>query len=164
MKKLEEKFKSGQSLIEVLIAVAILSFVIVIFLFSFSNLAFSYVNHQYQIEATQYAREGLEMVYNISVNSENWEDFVDLADPDKTYSPFIAPEGLVLIEGVETIEEKFTREIFLEKALRDPVTGEITGDSGEEDENTLKATARVSWQFQAEDQYITYITYLINWQ
>jgi prepilin-type N-terminal cleavage/methylation domain-containing protein len=62
--------QSGFTLVETAVAMAILSLVMYAFVGSFINQAHSQLRSQLLLQAADYAREGLEVVYNLSSNTQ----------------------------------------------------------------------------------------------
>lgn len=164
MKMSRAKINSGQTLVELLIATAVFSLIIGPFLSSLINLTAAQVRYRHRIQATQYAREGLEIVYNQAVNAEEWNDFAHYADnPDQSFHPALVGGYFSLEPGSETIG-KFTREITFQKAWRDAEGNVVDEETGSEDENTIRVVAEVFWQDRGKDQEIELTTYLINFE
>lgn len=163
MKMLKRKAQSGQMLIEPLLAIAIFGLLLAPFLGSISNLAHSQVKYRHQTEAVQYAREGLEIVYNIAVNVDNWSDYFMVDDYHLgTFHPDLSGSRPDLASGSETVRGRFTREINLAKAKRNSSDGNLDEKSGEDDDKTLRVISKVTWDEQGQDQKIELTTYLIN--
>lgn len=174
MKALKTKINSGQTLVEVLVAAAIFSLILTPFLSSLLNLTRAQVKYRHQTQATQYAREGLEIVYNIAVNTDSWADFAAYAnnpDPNNPDLYYPVPIGmpsvytlLSLQRGTQSLAGgTFLRAIFFQKARRDDVSGNLSEDpTAPEDSNTIKTTSRVSWQEGGREQKVEFNTYLID--
>jgi len=162
MTKSKAKISCGQTLFELLIAMAIFALIITPFVSSLINLTSSQVKYRHRIQATQYCREALEIVYNLAANYPSWEDFVTTyADPLKTYYPSQSGE-LDLIEGIEpAIEGRFSRQIVITKALRNN-QGNIDKNDSNPDDNTIEIISRVFWKERNKNEKIEIITYLIN--
>lgn len=162
MKISKKQLESGESLIEPVIAIGIFGAVLIPFILSVSNLIFFQAGYASRIQASHYAREELEITYNIAINTDNWESFVN-----KYHSGIFHPEttgNLKLIPGEETIEGGFTRQITISKAWRDNDTGEIVaeGTNSWEDANTLEVVSKISWRERGIPRNIELTTYLIN--
>jgi prepilin-type N-terminal cleavage/methylation domain-containing protein len=153
----------GQTLLEILIGVAVLGIIASPTISSLINTGRTTLKYNHQIRATQYAREGLEVAYNLAVNSDNWQELVDLTEnPAATYYPTLTPGGFsTLAEGIETLEDQFYRAIFIQKAKRD-TNGNLDEENGQEDPNTLRVITRVLWQEGQTNQVVKLETYLIN--
>ncbi|HUW21678.1 MAG TPA: prepilin-type N-terminal cleavage/methylation domain-containing protein [Candidatus Bathyarchaeia archaeon] len=165
---MKQKAAKGQTLIELLIATAIFALIISPFVSSLANLTFAQVRYRHQIQAAQYAREALEIAYNIIINLEDtqaWDTFVaDYADNGQVYHPTLT-EPLSLMTGIELpIAGKFSRQIAFEKARRDNDTLDIDKNGAIIDSNTLKITVTVNWNDQGKTQDVKIFTYLINFK
>jgi len=134
--------QSGQSLIELVVALGIFVIVISVLVFLILN---SYVAGRLASEITQanfLAEEGLEAARSIRDN--NWQDLTN------------GDHGLIISGGnwqfsgtSETIDGKFTRVITVEEI----------------DPDRKKITSKISWQFtETRPQEVQLITYLTNWQ
>lgn len=139
-----KKNTGGQTLIELLIALAVFAITSMAFLSSLVNLMSAHVRYRQQNQAVQYAREGLEITYNLAVNSNDWNEFLNLASNSHPYHP-TSSGSLGLEENSETISSIFTRSIILEN-----------------EDNNIKATALVEWQQQGKAQQVELSTYLID--
>lgn len=149
-------------LIEPLLAIAIFGLLLAPFLGSISNLAHSQVKYRHQTEAVQYAREGLEIVYNIAVNVDDWNDYFMVDDHHLgTFHPDLSGSRPDLASGPEPVGGRFTRKINLAKAKRSN-DGNLDEKSGKDDDKTLRVVSKVSWDEQGELQEIELITYLID--
>lgn len=134
-------YESGQSLVELLVAIAI--FVIVVSTLLFLVLD-SYVAGRLASEITQanfLAEEGLEAARSIRDN-----DWVDLINGD--HGLMIFGGNWQFSGGSEVIDGKFTRVVRVE---------EINSDR-------KKVTSQITWQFtETRVQEVKLITYLTNW-
>ena len=159
LKLTKRKKISGQVLMEPIVAIAIIGLVLGPFVAYLGNLVRSQTKYRHQAQAAHYAREGVEIVYNIAVNA-NWEAFTDnLNLPDKFRDDGRNPPALVA--GETNTTGRFTRETQIEKARRD-TQGNITAGGGQEDPNTLKVTSKVTWEEKEKIEEISFTTYLIN--
>ena len=147
--------QQGQTLLEITIAVAILGWIIVMAIASYVNLASAQLRTRLRTQATQYAREGQEIPYNLSL--QNWEEFSKL---NGDYHPVLSGTTLILQPGNETIAEKFTRSIHIEPARRDP-EGNISDKNGV-DKDTMKVISTVVIETTKNKQEISLTNYLIN--
>lgn len=145
MRFLKSKSVLGQSLIELLIAVAVFGLIITPFLGSLLNLTTAQVRYRHRVQASQYAREGLEIAYNLVVNSQDWDDFADTYD-GQTWHPS-STDPLELVEGTELIDgDKFTRGISFEK----------------KDAEILEVSSKITWEDRGKEQEVELITSLID--
>ncbi|MFC1790818.1 prepilin-type N-terminal cleavage/methylation domain-containing protein [Patescibacteria group bacterium] len=156
---------SGQSIVELLIAMAVFSIIIVPFLSSLRNLTLGQLRDRNRIQAAHYAREGLEIVYNLSLNSEDWESFMALANTGRAYYPSFTPSGVTLATGEEQLEGgKYKRQILLESGLRDGEGNPTRGidEPGVVDPKLLFAQSIVKWDDRGNEEEILLVTYLIE--
>lgn len=147
--------QQGQTLLEITIAIAILGWIIVTAVSSYVNLTTSQLRSRLKIQATQYAREGSEIAYNISL--QDWDNFDDL---DGDYHPVISSNVYILVPGSETISNKFERTVRIEKARRD-ANGDLS-DTGAQDPDTMKVVSSVVIDSPTTNQEIKLTSYLIN--
>lgn len=145
----------GVTLIETIIAAAILGVLFVVFVSSLASIGFSEVKARSKTEATQLAREASEISYNLSV--QDWDAFASLSG---TYHPELLGSLYSLSSGEETIDSYFTRSVVIEPALRDD-SGNIS-DTGSPDYSTIKVTSLVTWNEADLDQTVELVTYLNN--
>jgi type II secretory pathway pseudopilin PulG len=163
MKPLKTKINSGQTLVEVLIGVAIFSLILSPFLSSLLNLTTANVKYRQQTQATHHARELLEIAYSLSVNADSWtDDFAALADdPTQPYYP-VQESGIYSLFSLEKDTQtvgRFERAFYFQKARRDE-EGNLTEDpTAPEDLNTIRVTSKVTW---GQNQEIELVTYLID--
>lgn len=159
------KTQKGISIIEVLVAIAIIGLVITIFIeistFSIQNTT----RLQESQQAGILAQEAIEATRNFR-DATDWtaDGLGSLATGTTTpYHPEKAtgtPHIWELISGAETINN-FTRKIIIEKVSRDSNDNiENTYNSSNEDPDTRKIKAVVSWP-QGKTELTTYLT---NWQ
>jgi type II secretory pathway pseudopilin PulG len=157
MRPLKTKINLGQTLVEVLIGVAIFSLILNPFLSSLLNLTTANVKYRHQTQATHHARELLEIAYNLSVNADSWNDFAALAnnpEPDNPIPYYPVQESGVY--SLSSLESDNTQEVGrFERALyfqqEDPTGGGSL--------NTIKVTAKVTW---GQNQELELVTYLID--
>lgn len=161
MLKIREKFffTYGQSLIEVIVAVAIFviiaggAVVVVLGALSSSRLG------EEETQATFYAAEGLEAIG--SIRNKGWENLVNGEyGVAKTSGEWVF-SGTSDLNGAG---EKFTRVVSVSDAYRG-VGGNITESSGVVDSDTKKITSTVSWDFTLKRANSVQMTkYFTNWQ
>src|SRR3972149_9558225 len=104
---MKRKFQKGQGLVEALVALVIFSIIAVVFVSSVVNLSNSQVVSRARSQAVQYAREGLEIAYNVSYR--DWGDFKAL--PEGLYKPETKTGvvSLAVADSPEVLEGKFVR-------------------------------------------------------
>jgi hypothetical protein len=148
----------GQITLEPVIAIAVFAIVIVPFISSVSNLLSFQVKNRRMAQASQYAREGLEITYNLAATVDDWEEFVDKTG--KEYYPSAA--GTLVLHEFDSnnavLDELFTRKIILSKAERDGENNVV--ESGTPDPNTVKAVCQVAWEERGQPMSVEQVTYL----
>ncbi len=159
------KSNKGIGLIEILVAISIISVALVSLMGLFSNYIKIAQHQEKNIEAINLAEESIEAIR--AIRDESWTNLSDLT-LGAIYHPAKqgTPQKWLLALGTETIND-FLREIFFENALRD-VSGNIVESGGAADPDTKKITSTVCWNSQtscteAKDK-ITLITYISNWK
>jgi len=159
------KYPRGQTIVETLIATVIFAIIVTPFINSVANLTSSQIRNRHRSQAIQYARGGIEIVYNLAINSPSWEGFAQLADnPEKIYHPTSYPDNLALIEGEEIIGQRFVRQIKFKKAPRDESGNLDESSPTQEDQNTIRATSLVSWEDRGKQEKVELVTYLIDFE
>lgn len=155
------KTEKGVSIIEILIASAIIGIALVGFLgiLSFSVRVFVLAEEKSQADAL--AQEALEIVRNFR-DTTKWNiDGIGILASGVSY--FLQQAGSPLKwslnQGTETING-FTRQIIFENVMRDSNDNIVEG-GGALDLDTKKVITIISWR---EDESIEIITYLTNWQ
>jgi len=129
------KRQDGYSLIEIVLAVAILAIVMVPLVGVMIRGYSVGVDIGDQIQAVFYAQEAMESAYNVL--SHQWEE-VSVGE----YHPDLGSGVWVLLTGSEEIGD-FTRVITISNALRD-ADGNLS-DSGDEDKKTKRVEVSVHW-------------------
>lgn len=170
MKIIKRRIEHGQLLIEVLVAVAIFSAIIIPFILSLSNLIFSQTRYHQRVQAANFAREGLEITYNIAANTTDWNNFVATHHLGTFYPSTSGELELIRVENDSdgVIEGKFTERITIAKVWRDNESDEIVNDEVVaedlrwEDKDTLEVISKVSWPELGEPKEVEFATYLIN--
>jgi len=116
------------------------------------NLTRNQVKYRRRIQATQYAREGLEITYNIAVNTatEDWDSLIYVLGNDSGLARRPTQDLNDNYAGFTDGEEPglggiFTRGLYFAHS-----------------DDTLKVTSRVSWQESGKNQEIELLTNLIN--
>ena len=169
MKKHWQDNKQGMSVIEILIAITIIStaLVSILSLATFS-LRVAIFNKETAL-AKNLAEETLEQVRNfrdgITWNNddpENKYDGLGVVATGIAYYPKKStdtPPKWQLIQGEETVGG-FTRKVVFENVSRDTTNYNIVENGGENDPDTKKVTVTVSWG----NKKVEIITYLTNWK
>ncbi len=157
LKTLHNKNVQALSLLELVIAVAMIS-VIFIAGFQVFHLALRTVDRakEYTI-AEQLTHDLIELT--VAKRNEDWNSlipgeyyFVEDIDPDV---------GFVFTAGQETIDQ-FTRSVTIEAVTRD-VSGNMAS-SGTVDDNTMKVIAVTTWTNKGLNFDVTFEQYLTNWR
>ena len=150
--------KSGQSVIEVIVAVAILviiaasSVTVVLGSFSTTRLA------EEETQAALLAVEGLEATQ--SIRNQNWANLTNGSHG------LLFSGGNWTFNGSSDIDptNTFTRTTTIAEVQRDG-NGDIVGSGGTVDVDTKKTTVDVTWNFTPTRQNTVSMTsYLTNWQ
>lgn len=144
--------QAGVSIIEVVVAVAIIAIMVVTVGFSIT----SYVNARSQLlnnaKALYLAEEGYEMLR--MVRDENWEDISDLTIGD-TYGFDVATTSIAIVGAPEVIDGDFTRSFVVGRLIRDTnddidlVTGSSIDADGRIVTVTVTGPNGVSSSFEA---------------
>ena len=152
------RFKSGSSIIEIIIALGIFIIIaassVVIILGSFSTTRLA----KEKIKATLIAQEGLEAVQ--SIRNQDWANLVT-----GTYGLEESTGNWVFASNPDIDSSgKFIRQVIVSDVERD-INQEIVSSGGTIDEDSRKATVTVNWSFTPSRQIeVTLETYLTNWQ
>jgi type II secretory pathway pseudopilin PulG len=176
MNKSRRRLRSGFTLVETAIATVILAFVMVNIISSFVNLTHSQVRSLLILRAADYAREGLEVAYNISANTYNNPDSWDLKirskalSPDEYYPIFTQLTGEIsLASGSEVINGIFHRSLKFYEVCRDPDNASPTYSAiishsppCDLDTNVVKVVSTVSINHANSLNDIEIYSYLIN--
>ncbi len=149
--------QQGQSLIELLIAMAI--FVLVVSSIMFLTLDSHIATQQgdQRMKASLLGQEAMEAAS--SIGNRGWKYLTP-----GSYG-LSSENGIWELSGAyDTIEDYFTREIQIAYAQRDS-DGEIVPSGGVTDYNTKKITSKLSWDFrEADESELTLEEYLVNWR
>ncbi len=153
---INKKPSSGQSVIEVIIAVAIF---VILASGSVTVILGSFLSSRQGSEETQasfYAQEGLDAVK--SIRDQSWEFLVD-GDHGLSFAG-----GKWVFNGTSEVLGKYTRKITISPVNRS-VGGDIAPTGGTLDPNTKKAVALVTWNFTPiKTSSVEMSSYLTNWQ
>ncbi len=156
--------KKGISVIEILVAVAILAIALVslLELVGFSLRASNLVKQT--IQAKNLTQETIEAVRNFR-NQTSWDiDGLGVLIMDNAYhleTTSDTPPAWTLVAGEETIDI-FTRKVVFGTVFRD--ANDDIADSGTEDPDTKIATTTVSWEKRGGIHQVEIVTYFTNWQ
>jgi len=156
--------KKGISIIELLTAVAIISFAVVslLELTSFCLRITSIINQNNK--ANNMAQEMMEQIRNFR-DVTSWNiDGLETITPSTDYYIQKAgtPATWQLIQGTKTVNG-FTRKAVFEDVMRD-LNDDIVESGGVNDPNTKKITVTVSWEERGNSRQIEFVSYFTNWK
>lgn len=168
--------RSGFTLVETTIATAILAYVMYNFIGAFVNLAHSQVRSLLHFQAADYARESLEIAYNISSNTldqaDAWNTLIrnKSLTPDDYYPVFNPLTHEVTLEsGVDVIDSFFQRSLVFYQVCRDPdILSPTYGDiiysppPCDLDEKVVRVVSKVRINHTLTHTDIEISSYLIN--
>ncbi len=127
----------GQTLIELLITIALAAIIIPALLVGFSVARSGRAQQDQRLQATTYLKEAQEAVRVVGQNG--WTNLAN-----GTYRPEVSGSTWALVSGAETINSNFTRQIVISDVFRDLV-GAIATTGGTLDPSTKKIIISVSW-------------------
>lgn len=164
------RLQSGFTLVETAIATAILAYVTVNFVGSFVNLAHSQVRSRLMLQAADYARESLEVVYNLNANTYNNPGSWDTEIYDKvnnTFHPHFDPisKEVSLVSGSDPLNSFYQRSITFHEVCRDPGDGEPTSPPCpllEIDPNVVKVVSTVTVNHAGTSTDVEISSFVIN--
>ena len=152
------KLKKGISIIEILVVIAILGIALtsLLGLANFSLGAASLIKQT--TKANAISQEAMEAVRNI--RDSDWAKITN-GNHGLTNAA-----GFWDFAGTENVINGFIRTILIDNVSRDPITDniEITYNPANDDPNTKKATATVSWQERGRTHQVVLVTYFTNWK
>jgi len=144
--------KSGFTLLEVVISLAVLSILVATFMPILGWLMTRSKATMYDTQAGLILQEGMEVSYNVMVGSwdEDWSVY-----PEGKYHPAIdvsaSPEKWVLLSGAQTgVQAKFDRQIEIKPVCRNNgdgklIPGNCPPTAGTRDNNSKLLTTTVNW-------------------
>lgn len=156
---------SGQSVIEVIVAVAI--FVIIAgssVVTILGSLSASRLGEE-ETQATQLAVEGIEAAQ--SIRNQGWDDPLLATDCTTAVSScgLVSSGGTWAFSGTEDVNGKFTRKIWVDPVERDAIDDDIVSSGGTTDDDTRLVTSSVTWDFTSGRTNTVEVTeYVTNWQ
>ncbi len=148
--------KKGQSLIEILVVIAIMSIVLPAIISGFVVSREGRVQQQRRLRAAEIMKETQEIVRIIRENG--WSNIAI----DNTYHPVVSGNSWTLVAGSDIIDG-MTREIIVTSVYRE--NGKIVTSGGSLDPSTKAITVRIAWNqpFPSAVQSDFYLTrYLEN--
>lgn len=157
-----QSYNKGVSLIEILVALAILA---IVFATLFSLTSFSLrmiVSAKQTIQANYLAQETIEAVKNFR-DGTIWDlDGLGKLATSTDYFPLATSSKWQMVQGIEEISG-FTRKVVFQDVKRDS-NFNIVETGGNYDPNTKKVIVTVSWQEKGRERQIQIMTYLTNWR
>ena len=162
----------GESLIEILVTIAIIGLTMVTLL-GLASLSWSTLVLMRQITlANNIAQETMEAVRNFRDgtfwNNDDPQDKYDglgVLTAGISYHPEKStdnPPRWMMISGEQTADG-FTRKVIFENVMRDGNDNIVVG-GGIDDPGTKKVTVTVSWQERERPHQVKLVTYLTNWK
>ncbi|MFA6099214.1 MAG: prepilin-type N-terminal cleavage/methylation domain-containing protein [Patescibacteria group bacterium] len=149
--------KKGQSLLELIIAMAIFILIVSSIMFLVLDAHTSDRQGLERTQATLLAQEGAEAAASIA--NRGWRNLAD-----GKYGINDKPGHWDWQPTPDVIDNIYTRQTAVETVNRD-TQGEITDTGGLPDPDTKKVTTKVSWDFTiARPSEVTIETYLTNWR
>ncbi|OGH47225.1 MAG: hypothetical protein A3A51_01705 [Candidatus Levybacteria bacterium RIFCSPLOWO2_01_FULL_39_10] len=129
--------QKGQTLIELLITIALAAILIPALLTGFSVTRDGRAQQEQRLHATSFLKEAQEALRIVHANG--WNNL-----SNGTFHPVTLGTTWVLVSGSETINDNLTRQIEISDVYRDS-EGEITGIGGTLDPSTKRAEISVTW-------------------
>ena len=144
------KYQRGQSLIEVLAALAVILLVIVALIRATTISMKSGDFSKTQALATSYAQEAIEWVR--AERDKNWNEVADLATPD--------PGSKFCLNDLSWLDSNPCSDFELAGRFKREVTLIAVGEEG----NKVEVKVVLSWQDASGDHQSQLTTYLSNWR
>lgn len=155
------KEQQGMGLIEILVVVSIIS----LSLASLAGLGNFALKIQHRLKqntvASFLASEALEATR--AVKDGNWTSFNSLPTETPLHPAKETSFYLWTLPSGQEIINDFTRQIIISPVYRDS-NFNIVATSGTLDPDTKKVTATVSWNDNGQNQQVSLVDYLTNWQ
>lgn len=156
------KAQSGQSLVEVVVAIGLFA---IVFSSSWQILHDSFMSiseEMVSMKAHYLVVEGVEAIR--SMREEDWNTIVDGTWHFRFDETDPVNKVLVLEADAETVDDVYQRRIEISSVRRDTDTGKITeDDSYDFDPNTKLVEIFVEWQFKGQPRSDMERIYLTNW-
>lgn len=154
--------EAGQSLVEVIIAVGLMS---IVFAGSWQLLHTSFISINQELnelKAHYYVVEGLEGIR--SIRDEGWNTLSTGTWHFEWVETGPSNFEIQLVAGSETVSEGFTRSIVISEVRRRTDTLKITEDLGYPvDQDTLRVDVTVEWNYGSTTLSDSESIYLTNW-
>jgi prepilin-type N-terminal cleavage/methylation domain-containing protein len=159
-KKGGEKSHRAFTLIEVLVAMAVMLIVVATILPTVSWLISRSAYLKYDAQAGVLLQEGMEVAYNLA--AADWDNFTT-SFPDGVYHPAVdvttEPNMWTLVFGPESgLEARFERQVSVSPVCRDGATGGIVagecGSGSVWDSASKLLTVSIKWQENQSDKEI----------
>lgn len=155
--RINRKNQKGQSLLELLVAMAV--FVLVVSGIMFLTMDAHVANRQgaERSKATLLAQEGMEAA--VSIRNRSWKDLADgkygLSYQGKNFWEFTKSPDVI---------DKYTRLVTISPVHRD-LSGNVVTSGGKADPSTKKITSLVTWDFQPDRKSeVVLESYITNWK
>lgn len=156
--------QKGFLLLEAVISMALFAVLIIFFIASFQYVFLSQKTSGERVQASLYAQEAMEISYNLANTTADWPAFVASFAPATAYHPEIVPMTQLVV-GEEVLDEKYTRQVFVQTVERNPVAHIIVpnGTPGAVvDSDTLQLTTLVTWEVGGTIQEVRYEMFVIK--
>lgn len=151
------KLTRGNSLVEVVVAAALLSAVAVSFLGAFSFLSRSHQRDTFAIKAALLAEEGIEALRY--VKGAGWSNLSAVVGQTRYLE--LGPSSWALSTEPEVVDGQFYRSVAVSAVSRG-ASGDIVASGGAVDSGTLLLTSAVSWNWRGATSTVTYRSYVTN--
>lgn len=132
------KFKSGQSLVELLLAVALATILLPALLTGLVASRQGKVQQEQRVKAVLLLQETQEATR--SIREKGWSNLTT----NGTYHPIISSSSWSLASGADVVGD-YTRQIVISDVRRDSTTNQIVTSGGFVDPSTKKADITISW-------------------
>ncbi len=149
-------FERGQSLVELLLAIAFTGIVLPVLLLAYVSSREGKPQQRQRVQAVTLLKEAEEAVRSIRENG--WSAL----SVDGTYYPVATVSAWTLSPGIE-VANGFTRSITISSVNRDASTGAILTSGGVLDGATKKVTASVNWS-GSQGSSVSAVMYLTRYQ
>jgi hypothetical protein len=148
---------AGSSLVEVVVAAAVLASVALAFLGSFALISRLHERNMDFVKGELLAEEGLEAVR--FVRASNWPALSSSVGSTKYLS--LGPSSWSLSSTPEIVDGAFYRSIAISEVRRD-ASDDIVASGGSVDPSTLLVQSSVSWRWRGATSTVSYQAYITN--
>ena len=160
MVELNFKNKSGQSLIEVLIAMAV-GTITILAAVTVLTLMLRIGKQDVSFQTAAFLEQ--EVVDKLLVTADrDWQEVAETSDDKKYYLKTPEAKGFEIVEGTKTVaidDVDYTYYIEFDEVNRSDSSGAISS-SGSSDPSTRKVELSVTWKFQGDDEISTVTKYI----